>query len=78
MIAYLLLPGCNDSRDHAQKVLDLLHHEMPQPVRHLFHLNLLRYNPAVGIDDGKWKRTTNEDIKRFKSHLDGKLSVTVR
>ncbi|KAI3635589.1 hypothetical protein MIR68_006227 [Amoeboaphelidium protococcarum] len=77
MLAYLLLPGINSSPDHAKKIADWIEN-MDPTVQHLFHLNILRYNPAFGIQGNDFQRTSESDINRFVSSLGRKISYTVR
>ncbi len=44
-IAYLLLQGVNDSKDHARALTELIKRRSPE-VRYLYHINLLPYNPG--------------------------------
>jgi len=48
-VAYLVLDGYNDSPEHIKAIINLFK-SRPPTHQHLFHLNLLRYNPAFGID----------------------------
>ena len=79
-IAYLVLTGHNDSEDHAKKVAELIHHKRPSKLRHLFHINLLRYNPVRIGDEIKYAKTSEESINRFKELLEkyGIVNITVR
>lgn len=74
-IAYLLITGYNDTPHHAQALTELLRGR--HAYDHLYHVNLLRYNPARGVLS-KF-RTDDATLRRFKEWLeqDG-LSVTVR
>jgi 23S rRNA (adenine-C8)-methyltransferase len=76
MIAYLVLPGINDSLDHAKKLVEIFH-DMPSSIRYLFHLNLLRYNPAAGIDN-KFMQTSSVHLNQFIRSLNGRIPFTVR
>lgn len=60
-LAYLLLDGYNDSQEHAQEIAKLIG-DMNSSIRHLFHVNLLRYNPAFGID--LYERTKLDNLER--------------
>eukprot|EP01027_Heterolobosea_sp_BB2_P005746 GEZU01008745.1.p1 GENE.GEZU01008745.1~~GEZU01008745.1.p1 ORF type:complete len:451 (+),score=97.48 GEZU01008745.1:8-1360(+) len=76
-IAYLLLEGSNDSIEHAKAIIDLIH-KRPAHLRHLYHLNVLRYNPAFGIGD-LWPRTDEKKLESFMAILrDAGISVTAR
>ncbi|WP_435925610.1 Cfr family 23S rRNA (adenine(2503)-C(8))-methyltransferase [Paenibacillus sp. DYY-L-2] len=57
-IAYILLPGVNDSIDHAKEVASLLKGRYQSG--RLYHVNLIRYNPTVSsplrfgeVDEGR-------------------------
>lgn len=70
-IAYLLLEGENDSDAHAKAVVDWLVHQRPKHLRHLYHVNLLRYNP-MGLTDlevEQFARTGRDTVERFKGLL---------
>lgn len=79
MIAYLLLPSQNDSEQHAKEIVRLFKTSMPASISHLFHINLLRYNPAYSIGTESYQRSTSQHLKRFSSILSAnRLSHTVR
>lgn len=74
-IAYLILNGYNDTPEHADAVIRLLHNR--GELSHLYHVNLLRYNSAQGIPSDF--RTSEDHIRHFKKMLEtGGLSVTAR
>ena len=77
LLAYLLLKGYNDSEEHAKKLVGLIK-TMPSNIRHLFHVNILRYNPAEGIN-ADYERSNYTDVKKFGEYLDKKgISFTIR
>ena len=76
ILAYLLLPGLNDTEFHAKKIVDIIT-GMSSGTRHLYHLNILRYNPAAGIDT-KFQRTAGQHLSSFIKHLDGQIPYTIR
>ncbi len=47
-LSYLVLQGENDSLAHAHALIDLVR-ARPANVRHLFHVNLLRFNAALDL-----------------------------
>lgn len=74
-VAYLLISGFNDSPRHAAALAELLHGR--HAYAHLYHVNLLRYNPARGVPSRF--RTDEAVLKQFKKKLEhGGLNVTVR
>lgn len=77
-IAYLVLPGINDSETHAKALCEIIRRMSPS-IRRLFHVNLLRYNPAESIS-GSYKQTTSSDLEKFSSMLKkfGDVSHTIR
>jgi len=76
-VAYLILDDFNDTEEHAKAVVNLINSLNPK-VRYLFHLNLLRYNPAEGIAD-KYKKTEESNIKRFQKLLaESNVPSTIR
>ncbi len=58
-----MLTGYNDGNEHAAEIAKILA-ERPEKYRHLFHLNLLRYNPAFGIGES-FIKTSNNQIHKF-------------
>jgi len=76
-LAYLVLPEYNDSKDHAMAIVDLLDKLDPR-TRPLFHLNLLKYNPAQGVPK-EFKQTTKDEVMRFRGYFpQGRVPITVR
>jgi len=75
-LAYLVLDGYNDTKEHSNEIQNLISKIDPK-VRYLFHVNLLRYNPAEGID--KYEKTTESNVRRFMESLAEKnIPVTIR
>ena len=73
-IAYLMLVGVTDSLDHAQALGDLIS-SRPRP--DLYHINLIRYNPASSKD--KFQRSPANQIAAFTEILDKfHLHYTIR
>ena len=85
-IAYLVLEGFNDSEEHARATAELLVSQRPKQVRHLFHVNLLRYNPIADSLEGfmqqeePYKRTSKQALSRFQANLRrfGVNNITLR
>jgi len=76
--AYLVLDGFNDSEEHAKAVISIIA-KMDKKIRHLFHVNLLRYNPAYGIAEQSYERTEEPNLKRFMNFFsDANIPVTAR
>jgi len=77
-LAYLVLDGLNDSDEHLKAILSIFKN-FPQTTRHLFHLNLLRYNPAFGISGALYQRTKESNIRRLQQFFESNgVSVSVR
>lgn len=68
-LEYILIGGINDRKEDAKQLIATL-------FSYDFKINLIPYNKIEGSD---FKRTTNEDIVKFKNELKkGSLSVTQR
>ncbi len=75
-IAYVLLPGVNDSTEHAKAVIALL--KGRGPWARLYHVNLIRYNPAAGAP-GNFERPERRSVEAFYRQLrTAGLNVTIR
>lgn len=75
-IAYIMLKGVNDTPTHAQALISLLKGRGPWD--YLYHVNLIRYNPAVGVPQ-HYSRSDEETIASFREQLKGAgVNVTVR
>lgn len=75
-VAYLLLAGVNDSLAHAHALAALLKERSRQT--YLYHVNLIRHNPAVGIPI-PFERPSEEDIAAFQALLTSEgIKVTTR
>lgn len=75
-IAYVLLNGVNDSPEHADGIISLLKGRGSWD--YLFHVNLIRYNPAVGTPIA-YQRPEEKNVAAFRDRLKSAgLNVTVR
>lgn len=75
-IAYILLPGVNDSIDHAQEVVRLLKGRYKEG--RLYHVNLIRYNPTVS-SPLKFGEVNEDDVTNFYKKLKSSgINVTIR
>lgn len=75
-IAYVMLRGVNDSRAHAEAVTKLLKGRGPWD--HLYHVNVIRYHPAVGAPR-QYAQSDERQIKMFYDVLQAAgVRVTVR
>lgn len=75
-LAYMLISGVNDTHAHAKGVISLL--KQRSQWSYLYHVNLIRYNPAVGAprEFGSPEKT---NVDRFFHWLkDAEINVTVR
>ncbi|SHE33188.1 23S rRNA (adenine-C8)-methyltransferase [Seinonella peptonophila] len=75
-IAYVILQGINDTETHMKGIIELLNRR-PE-LRHLYHVNLIRYNPT--IDAPIHYRPTNESQIQhcFKLLQNAGVRVTIR
>ncbi len=55
--------GHNDTGSHANGIVDLIQ-KVDHQVRHLFHVNLLRYNPAFGIGE-EFTKTQEDNLLKY-------------
>jgi 23S rRNA (adenine-C8)-methyltransferase len=69
-LAYLVLTGYNDTPEHVDAIAKIIQ-SRPENFRHLFHINLLRYNPAFGIGES-FIKTSNNQIHKFMKMLKDK------
>lgn len=76
LLAYLVLPGFNSSPDHARAILDIIN-QFPSDIRHLFHLNLIRYNPSDSVGE-PFQRTTKAELEKFINCLGNNIPITIR
>ncbi|GAA5345347.1 23S rRNA (adenine-C8)-methyltransferase [Planifilum fimeticola] len=75
-IAYIVLPGVNDTPEHAGKLISLLRGRGPWD--YLYHVNLIRYNPASGAPKA-YQRPNEDELTRFCRRLRrAGVKVTVR
>ena len=73
-IAYIMLEGINDSKEHAEAVIGLLKNRGSW--EHLYHIDLIPYNST---DKTTFKFQSSSAIKQFCSTLKkAGVSVTVR
>ncbi|PRP76698.1 chloramphenicol/florfenicol resistance protein [Planoprotostelium fungivorum] len=76
-MAYLVLDGFNDTVEHADGIKNIIKEIQPS-LRHLFHINLLRYNPAEGIAP-EFTQTEEGNLNRFMKLLTSRgITVTAR
>ncbi|CAH0119978.1 Ribosomal RNA large subunit methyltransferase Cfr [Paenibacillus sp. CECT 9249] len=75
-IAYVLLPGVNDSADHAQELIAIV--KKRPSYKQLYHVNLIRYNPAMGAPE-QYGRPDQRAVDVFYRQLTkAGVKVTVR
>ncbi|PTM56809.1 23S rRNA (adenine-C8)-methyltransferase [Desmospora activa DSM 45169] len=75
-IAYVMLPGVNDTPDHAEALISLLQGRGSWD--YLYQVNLIRYNPAVGTPEA-YNRPQKRELDSFYERLkEAGLNVTVR
>ena len=75
-IAYTLLRGVNDTPAHAQALIALLKGRGTWD--HLYHVNLIRYNPAIGAP-GNYDSSDQPTLDHFFQQLKAAgLHVTIR
>uniref|UniRef100_A0A0G4HD77 Radical SAM core domain-containing protein n=1 Tax=Chromera velia CCMP2878 TaxID=1169474 RepID=A0A0G4HD77_9ALVE len=67
-LAYILLKDRTDSREHTEALVNLLK-QRREATRHLFHVNLLPYNAARGVEENFVKVEDNK-VLQFKRILD--------
>ena len=74
-IAYALIQGINDSIDHSKALVDLIKSQGSS--RYLYHVNLIRFNPAPVIKD--FKRPERNTVNAFMKIISNSgLNVTLR
>ncbi|OUS75445.1 23S rRNA (adenine(2503)-C(8))-methyltransferase Cfr [Paenibacillus sp. MY03] len=75
-VAYILLKGVNDSREHAEEIAGLL---MGRGLReHLYHVNLIPYNATDGTGE-RYSQSERASIEAFVRVLRSRgMRVTVR
>lgn len=74
-LAYLLLAGVNDTKDHAKALVELI--KKRGAYAYLYHVNLIRFNP--GPDQTEFKKAERESVDSFKKYLvDNNISVSLR
>ncbi|MCM3548593.1 Cfr family 23S rRNA (adenine(2503)-C(8))-methyltransferase [Alkalihalobacillus clausii] len=74
-IAYVMLRGVNDSEKHAEALVKrILNNRYP----HLYHVNLIRYNPTVGTPED-YGQTIEEKLQTFYRVVkSARIPVTIR
>lgn len=74
-IAYVMLRGVNDSEKHAKALVKrILNNRYP----HLYHVNLIRYNPTVGTPED-YGQTIEEKLQTFYRVVkSARIPVTIR
>jgi 23S rRNA (adenine-C8)-methyltransferase len=74
-IAYLVLSGKNDSLDHVNKLTSLLERKN---LKHLYLVNLIRFNPSPQ-EDTPFPKTKKESLSFLKEELEARgVLVTIR
>ena len=75
-LAYLLIRDINDTDHHADEIVRILNDR--SHTKHLYHVNLIRYNPAVGVT-AAYQRPAETSVNHFAAELRRQgVSVTVR
>lgn len=75
-IAYIMLPGVNDSIDHAKEVVSLL--KSRYKAGSLYHVNLIRYNPTVSSSLRFDEVDESRVVNFYKELKSSGLNVTIR
>ncbi|AIW28857.1 MULTISPECIES: Cfr family 23S rRNA (adenine(2503)-C(8))-methyltransferase [Bacillus] len=75
-IAYIMLPGVNDSIDHANEVVNLLRSRYKRG--NLFHVNIIRYNPTVSSPMRFEEVNEKQVVNFYKKLKSAGINVTVR
>ncbi|MBI5465634.1 radical SAM protein, partial [Candidatus Gottesmanbacteria bacterium] len=74
-LAYLLLAGVNDTKDHVKALVDLIKKRGPHA--YLYHVNLIRFNPGPG--ETEFNKASRESVDSFKKYLlDNNISCSLR
>ncbi|GIP35005.1 Cfr family 23S rRNA (adenine(2503)-C(8))-methyltransferase [Paenibacillus sp. J2TS4] len=75
-LAYVLLPGVNDTQDHVRELIALFRKRLS--LKQLYHVNLIRYNPALGAQEA-YGRPDQATVDFFYQQLrKAGIKVTVR
>jgi len=75
-IAYIMLPGVNDSIDHAKEVVRLLKGRYKEG--RLYHVNLIRYNPTVSSPLRFGEVDEGHVVHFYKKLKSSGINVTIR
>lgn len=75
-IAYIMLPGINDSVDHAKEIVNLLRGRYKGGK--LFHVNIIRYNPTISSPMRFEEVNENQVVNFYKELKSAGISVTIR
>lgn len=75
-IAYIMLPGVNDSLDHAKAVIKLLKGRVKSG--RLYHVNIIRYNPTIDAPVHYGESDEKKVNAFFKELASAGIHVTVR
>jgi len=75
-IAYIMLPGVNDSIDHAKEIVSLLKGRYKEG--RLYHVNLIRYNQTVSSPFSFGEVDENHVINFYKRLKSSGIKVTIR
>lgn len=75
-LPYMMLKGINDSPEHLEALKDLI--KGRGKIFYLYHVNLIRYNPAPGVGK-EFQGSERETIEWFRKELEkARINVTVR
>lgn len=75
-IAYIMLPGVNDSIEHANEVINLLRGRYKRG--NLYHVNIIRYNPTVSSPMRFEEVNENQVVNFYKKLKSAGMNVTIR
>lgn len=75
-IAYIMLPGVNDSIDHAKEVVNLLRGRYKSG--NLYHVNIIRYNPTVSSPMRFEEVNENHVVNFYKELKSAGINITIR
>lgn len=75
-LPYMMLAGVNDTKEHLDGLIKLIKER--KSLAYLYHVNLIRYNPAQYVGD-KFKCSPGEAIEWFEKGLEkAGINVTLR
>lgn len=75
-IAYIMLPGVNDSLEHANEVVSLLKSRYKSGK--LYHVNLIRYNPTISAPEMYGEANEGQVEAFYKVLKSAGIHVTIR